>query len=167
MGLSPIKIGSSVPTNLNSQPYGNPATLNIDSEQDPLDLTATISNLMSHPRSRLNKELAPFHKSFWGCLCTLSSCLVRLSRSITQERSHLQVGQYQQPKSRRLPGRTVVTLPCTAPFKHSLNLVWKHILVSLTHFDTKLERAIRAANLSSVSFHVWVIIPYSLEGDEC
>lgn len=55
-------------------------------------------------------------------------------------------------------------LAFTAPFKHSLNLVWKHILVSPAHFDIKLERA---ANLSSISFHVWVIIPYSLEGDEC
>lgn len=82
---------------------------------------------------------------------------IKLEHNTGEE--HLQIGQHQQPLSRRLPSRAVVTLPCRAPFKHSLNLVWKHILVSLAHFDTKLERAMRAANLSTTSFHVWVIIP--------
>lgn len=43
---------------------------------------------------------------------------------------------------------------CTALFKHAFILSCRCILVSLTHLDTKLERASRAANLSIISFHV-------------
>lgn len=161
--MGPISYGNMFKSFLQTKPTTPWWPCNI--EHDHLNLTATLLNLMSLPGFRLNKEVIP-----QGCLWLplqhiVLSCPIYWEHNTGEE--PLQVKQHWQPRSRRLPARTVVILPCTALFKHALNLGCKHLLVSLTHLDTKLERAMRAANLSSVSFYVWVISPYSLEGHEC
>lgn len=108
----------------------------------------TLLHLMFHPRFALFEEF-PFTQMFvliYGLYYPVLSDLLTF-RAITNGPTFAAWEQEADTQESCHCG-------CTALFKHALILSCKFILVSLTHLDTKLERAMRVANLSIISFHV-------------
>lgn len=111
-------------------------------------MISTLLHLMFHPRFRLFEEF-PFTQMFvliYGLYYPILSDLLTFKAIIN--------GATLAAWEQEAATQDSCHCGCTALFKYALILSCKHILVSLTHLDTKLERATRAANLSIISFCV-------------